>query len=381
MLRLFLLVLGMLIVGCREEEPPPPPVVVPDFGEVRAQVVAPVVAADSAALLAPLAPEEFWDGAEGSAQLERLRALLLLSEPRGDDEPGLDAGERVWLAAYLSRSAADVSPGTVHEFVEEAARNPELLFDRAALQATIDDGRKKIRRNRDAIFLHRIARDVDVEDHDMVRLSGSYVGLKNPDSPVPGRFTKAAWEGGVRDAVNRLPHDVGRVAWVFGPTLEDPRKLAESVRAAFFDAYIRAWIRLLMGSYVDAASDITEARSLVRDLTARPVPPLERLCRAVRYNTTPEPVRARFEQFDAVCEAAVDVLQPELNKLRTALEAYDPADDYSRMSLRATAHSGRKTVEAFVSTGELGEWRVTLHKWLAAPFYERQGPCFRTRTR
>jgi len=293
--------------------------------------------------------------------------LLLTGTAKGDGEfvyplpgePGLDDNQRPWVreriadlwAAALKDvdddlASRDTMLNVADAYLDISATDQKYLFDR---DLKLVDGVRKVLKRTDRIdsLLNELVRDVEATDLTLADISGSRKALQNDGVKVPGKYTRAAWDGGLAEKFSSPFDALLGNEWVLGWTEEEVSKNRERqkslVRSKYFTEYISAW-RLFVGSaYTRPASGLTDAQELLKELTGGTPPPLTLMCQYVEYHTTlddPEPDVPDDEEGglkDAAIEAGTKAAAKKLGGGKAkALEAAKKALLEQRRKLKAS---------------------------------------------
>ena len=304
----------------------------------------------------------------------RLRAVLLLSGPYEEGEPGLDENQRNWLSDRLGQTwgdlleqrnlAGEVSTmkAVSDAFVDNLAEDPETqLFDRGQNKKLIKTVRKILKRtNQTQALLNELIRDIEAGDLTLSDMTASTVALKNDNYKVKGAYTRNAWEDQIRTRLeNPLDNLLGE-EWVLGRTEEEAEKTraqqVEALKSLYFENYIREWKRFISSIYVDAPGTLTEARRVFEDLTRGGTPPYKRLCQNVYYHTNlpGKPKPKAEEAGEGLIDKGLDKVEGRGGRTGAVVGAVRDATEKeprSRNPLIKTRDDVRETFEGLAGFG------------------------------
>jgi type VI secretion system protein ImpL len=253
-------------------------------------------------------------------QYEILRSHLLLTVPRGTNEPALEGETSTSLADSVAGAWARMlevpdtgETGTqmreqIGAFVGEMAQREDLAFRRDATA---------VRRSRDA--LSRVSHVQLAVDGIVRRFEGqggditvqSIVGRTVPGllgrRVVRAAFTRRVWEDYVKELLTAPEDRLLGEAWVLGEIRrrQDGDEAQEarraSVRLQYFERYIDEWREFIRGLRVRPPEGNTQALSTLQDLTRGEPSALERIFQQVAYNAD---IRPPQETESAAADAA-----------------------------------------------------------------------------
>ncbi|MCA9574643.1 MAG: type VI secretion system membrane subunit TssM [Myxococcales bacterium] len=253
-------------------------------------------------------------------QYDILRSHLLLTVPRGANEPALegevatslvDAVAGSWARALEVPDTGETSTQMREQlggFVAEMAAHDELAFRRDAAA---------VRRSRDA--LSRVSQVQLAVDGIVRRFEGeggdisvqSIVGRTVPSLVgrriVRAAFTRRIWEDYVKELLTTPTDRLLGEAWVLGEVRrrQDSDEAQEarraSVRAQYFERYIDEWREFIRGLRVRPPEGNTQALTELQDLTRGEPSALKRIFQQIAYNADLRPPR---EEPSAAADAA-----------------------------------------------------------------------------
>lgn len=270
---------------------------------LREQVIAPLHSLETDILkkfvqrYAPVSDEPKPD--EQSEHRDRLHMYLLLTGPYQEGEPGLTAEQQAWLSEMLTKVwndrldklklTRDVNKmrAIASAYVDRLG-DKELLFER---DVTLVKNVRKIlnRKDRTKALLNELLSEVDVADLQLHEVTASLVALKSDQPTIAGRYTRPAWEGGIREMLDNPFASLSGDEWVLGLSENDAKSSREKtileLKSLYFEEYTAAWSNFLGAIYVEMPQDYVTALSLLEDLTRGSEPPLKRLAHYVYYHT------------------------------------------------------------------------------------------------
>lgn len=240
------------------------------------------------------------------------RSYLLLTSPKNDLEPALDAKLQAELAtnlveAWASAAKPAPSPADLEAMGTHVAAYLELLKTDPTLGFTRD--MELVRRARELLArvptvklaVDRVVAQIDSLGWDLsldhvVGASGLPV---TATGRIRGAFTRRAWEEHLRDLFSdaSLPEDLLGSMWVLENSAQDSSDdTAETrlcaVRSEYFGRYIDEWRSFIGTIRVEEPTDHARAITVLQDLTRGQPPPLERVMRSVAYNAQVGPKQA-----------------------------------------------------------------------------------------
>lgn len=310
---------------------------------LREQVVAPLHTLEMDLLktfvqrYAPQASEAKQD--EQSEYRARLHMYLLLTGPYQEGEPGLNKEQKAWLAEALTKAwndrldklklTRDVNKmrALMSAYADRLADDHGLLFERDV--NLVKNVRQILnRKDRTKAMLNELLADINVNDLHLQDTTGSTVALKSDQPTVPGRYTRGAWEGGVRTLLENPFDKLSGDEWVLGLSEKDAKESREKtileLKSLYFEDYINAWTNFLGAIYVANTSNYVESLSLFEDLTRGAEPPFKRLLHHVYFHTEllPEPEEEKEDELvDQVLEGAEKALAKKKPKAGRAIDA------------------------------------------------------------
>ncbi len=266
-----------------------------------------------------------------------LKLHLLLSQPRQGGEPALEGEIATFTAEQIAREwAARVSQaapldGRTQEAMKQNAQlftgllhdNPRLAFARD--QRTVTTVRGVLNRTSSVdIALNRIIADVEPMslDINLARALGRspeniYQVGPEEQRRVRGAFTRAGWEGYVRDRLMQAPEMIVGEAWVLGqaPNVNRLQQTSETllrVRSQYFAQYIAEWRNFMATLRVREPANAQEAHAMLTWFTGGVQPSAYPfLMRTLAENVRlPEP---NAQSASAAAETSLQVFERELN--------------------------------------------------------------------
>jgi type VI secretion system protein ImpL len=237
---------------------------------------------------------------------DRLKAYLLLTQPKEPSEPALTPQLAAWLAeqlvvAWLAQDDSHPSPlerraMTQHiaTYLELLAVDPALGFSREP--AVVDSARELLSRvPLVKLAVDRVVSAVDARDLDLtLEQLVSSVGLPlHAAAHIRGAFTRRGWEEHVVELLRRPPPELLGDAWVSSRASADAAAAADddgtqarvcALRSEYFARYIEEWRTFIGTLRVEEPAQHARALIVLQDLTRGQPPPLERVVRAVAHN-------------------------------------------------------------------------------------------------
>ncbi len=266
-----------------------------------------------------------------------LKLHLLLSQPRQGNEPPLEGDIATFTSDQIAREwAARIPQGavldarTLEAMKQNAQLFTNLLHDdpRLALardQRTVSAVRGVLNRTSSVdIALNRIISDVEPMslDINLTRALGrspENVYQVGPEEQrrVRGAFTRAGWEGYVRDRLKQTPEQIVGEAWVLGqaPNVDRARQMAETllnVRSQYFAQYIAEWRNFMATLRVREPSNAQEAHAMLTWFTGGVQPSAYPFL----FRTLAENVRLLdpdAASTNAAAETTLGVIEREIN--------------------------------------------------------------------
>jgi len=243
---------------------------------------------------------------------KKLRAYLLLTQPKQPGEPTLTPALARWLSdelveAWLTQEGTKASPGErvamaehVSAYLELLAADPMLGFPR---QGSVVSGARELlsRVSMVKLAVDRLVSELDTEGQELTleQLVGASGLPLSARGRVRAAFSRRAWEEQVRPLFERLPPELLGDAWVVaqrGPSrahgaavrLDADETSHEAQRCAlrseYFGRFIDEWRTFIGTLRVEEPVDHGRAIVVLQDLTRGQPPPLERVVRAVAHN-------------------------------------------------------------------------------------------------
>jgi len=294
---------------------------------LREQVIAPLHALETDMLkkfvqrYAAISDEPKHD--EQAENRDRLHMYLLLTGPYQPGEPGLTAEQQAWLAEMVTKVwndrldklklTRDVNKmrAIVSAYVDRLAADKGLglLFERDP--NLVKNVRKILnRKDRTKALLNELLSGVEVADLQLHEVTASLVALKSDQPTVPGRYTRPAWEGGIRELLDNPFDSLSGDEWVLGLSENDAKASREQtileLKSLYFDEYTAAWSSFLGGIYVAMPPDYVSALSLLEDLTRGSEPPFKRLAHYVYYHTDLPDAPVEEEEDESLKDALLE---------------------------------------------------------------------------
>ncbi len=269
------------------------------------------------------------------AQLyEHTRAYLLLTYPKEPVEPKLGEKLSAWLTAELvdawaGQSEKRPSPADREAMTAHVGAYLELLTADHKLAFARDAG--LVRRSRELLgrvptvklAIDRVTAEIEplgwgLSFDQMVGASGLPVSALGR---VRGAFTRRAWDEYMRELLSSLPEELLGDAWVLEASAKDSSDETTetrlcALRSEYFGRFIDEWKGFIGTVRVEEPANHGRAIIILQDLTRGQPPPLERMMRAVAYNSQlDEPKKEK-----SAAEAAVENTGV-LARLRKRVEA------------------------------------------------------------
>ncbi len=285
---------------------------------------------------------------------ESLKQHLMLTAPKSQVEPPLDAPAQAWLlprltGPWLERLGASSEDGkavTAHTalFLRLLASDPTLALPRDSdLVMHARDVLKRLPLT--DLALERLIADVARDESDVTL--GSILGGGVPEltakRQVRGAFTKKAYDEKTSDLL-KSGMQTGD-AWVLSDVPDDGGRGASDLQSAYFRAYAAEWRTFLESiSYGSLGGDRPAVEALLENLTSGAQPPLGRLFSTVAYNTR---LAGKLEEVGVGLQEKLEKkLEDFSNKSGVSVPKGTDSPDKA-----FTATDLRQTFEAFVSFG------------------------------
>ena len=239
------------------------------------------------------------DAAQYAAAAQRLKAHLLLTQPRDPGEPPLDDAQITWLASTLLKrwtetqavEPSDDMAGEIFAYLKTYARlvklypdmgpprQPQLVSRVRAILARVSLADALL----DELSSNSIGQVADVSLQDIL---GGGTPIISGHYAVPGIFTRAGWEKLAEPWLRGQTEDSD--GWVFDRRdagQRDARQQAIEVRSRYFARYIETWQRFIDGLTVAAPRGANATLAGLQSLTRGEPPPYNRLFAAIADNT------------------------------------------------------------------------------------------------
>lgn len=317
---------------------------------LRRNVLRPMVSADTSALNAfgrryeALGEDVRPTAEEHNDYYDRLKTHLLLTQPKGADEPPIEGDLRAWLSDRIVEgwaAAASIPEGDARR--EQMGVNSELFLtlmtsdpDQLAFTRDVD----AVRLTRAAltrvpyanVALDRVIESADGQGYDLTLTSiigttvSSYrsevIGADGTRRPalIRGAFTRRAWEERIREMLSSTDSTaISGEAWVLGrdmPTTDEGQQAALlDLRSRFFDAYIEEWQQFIRALRVRPPNGNTEALAMLQDLTRGDPVVLARFMGRVHYNSQLlEEQDAASPEGDAAASGLLTTLEQRMRR-------------------------------------------------------------------
>jgi type VI secretion system protein ImpL len=180
-----------------------------------------------------------------------LKALLMLAQP----EHIIDAADQNFLIVQLKARLPRLSASHLAWFVSQLHAHPTLRIapdvrliqqTRLSLAESMNDPQAEAKRYQQIIDQARLS----YADVSLSQLSGDadLNDFYQSEVPVPGAFTRNAWEELVRPAIEQQVKAIQeQTAWVLGPQQDmlSPDAVRQRLRTRYFTDYAAAWQQML----------------------------------------------------------------------------------------------------------------------------------------
>lgn len=292
--------------------------------------------------------------AEYARSLDQLRLHLLLTGPKEQNEPPLEAEVANSLAASIaarwdqmlglpSGSGAGEDTGEAAQAYVKALAVSEGNLGFPRNDAVVDRAQKALSRvsGMDLAIDGLIARyQRETPEITVRRVVGPGATSIAGRRAVRPAFTKEVWDEHIRDLLSGDAKDLIDSMWVLGEyaTLgtgasADDEKYVRELRSRYLERYIDEWREFIRGVWIRPSPDTEKALSLLRQLTSGNPPALPRVFSAVATNVNltkqqgdwwPFPLEA-CPETDSLLTTECDVLKAFEGFLRFGIA--EPAQD------------------------------------------------------